>query len=90
MAPERAPRRTSRLEAAAKALAINPRLATALLTKGALLLLSARAARAPEERRERAKQAKEALSAALRENPLLMRERQPALMEVEALAAGRP
>jgi serine/threonine-protein kinase len=77
------------LEMAAKALALNPRMATALANRGALLLVQARAAKDPEARIEAARQAEVALSAAVRENPKLEREQAQALAEVKALL-GRP
>jgi serine/threonine-protein kinase len=59
------------------ALARNPRMARALATQGALLLLEARAARDPETASRAARKAEEAFSAAVRENPLLAREIEP-------------
>jgi serine/threonine-protein kinase len=78
------------LEMAERALAINPRMATALAVKGGLSLLQARSARDPKARSEAAARAKEALSAALRENPLLARDRRAQLEEAERLAAATP
>ncbi|MDC0741663.1 hypothetical protein [Polyangium mundeleinium] len=69
-----------------KALAIHPTLATALASKGALHLLRARAAaRGAKARTQAAREAKASLEAALRENPLLARERGAALKEAERL-----
>jgi serine/threonine-protein kinase len=67
------------LAMAMKALAINPRMPRAHATQGALLLLEARSAGEPEARREAARRGEEALSAAVRENPLLARELAPLL-----------
>jgi hypothetical protein len=69
------------LAMAAKALALNPCMARALATRGALLLLRARSAGEPEARHEAARRAEEALSAAVRENPLLARELGPLLRQ---------
>jgi eukaryotic-like serine/threonine-protein kinase len=67
-----------------KALAINPRLGTALASKGALHLLRARAAAGDARvRMQAARDAKASLEAAIRENPLLARERGAALKEAE-------
>jgi serine/threonine-protein kinase len=78
-----------------KALAIDPRMATALATKGALHLQQARAAgrdaKGAKDGTNAAREAKASLEAALRENPLLARERGAALAEAErALAQGGP
>ncbi|MDI1429124.1 serine/threonine-protein kinase [Polyangium sorediatum] len=71
---------------AKKALAIHPTLAPALASKGALHLLRARAtARDAKARRQAAREAKASLEAALKENPLLARERGAALKEAERL-----
>jgi serine/threonine-protein kinase len=77
---------TSGLAMAEKALALNPHMAKALATKGALLLSQARAAKDADARRDAARKAREALAAALRENPLLERERGAALKEAAGLA----
>ncbi|MRG95423.1 serine/threonine-protein kinase [Polyangium spumosum] len=67
-----------------KALAIHPKMATALASKGALLLTRARAAAGGSRTRaQAAREAKASLEAALRENPLLTRERAAALREAE-------
>ena len=69
-----------------KALTINPHMATALASKGALSLSRARAeGRDAKTRSEAAREAKASLEAALRENPLLARERGAALKESERL-----
>jgi hypothetical protein len=73
------------LAMAEKALALNPHMTTALLSRGDLLLVRARAAAEPGFRREEARGAEEALLAALRENPLLEREVQPTLAEARKL-----
>ena len=75
------------LAMAEKALTLNPHMARALSSQGALLLVRARAARGAKERREAALAAREALSAALRENPLLGLEVAPLLAEVEKARA---
>ncbi|MDI3282548.1 serine/threonine-protein kinase [Polyangium sp. 15x6] len=76
---------TTGLEMADKALAIHPTMATALASKGALSLLRARATRDAKARTQSAREAKASLEAALRENPLLARERGAALKEAERL-----
>jgi tetratricopeptide (TPR) repeat protein len=68
-----------------KALAINPRMAAALATKGALFLAQARAAKEPSARREAARRANEALTAAVQENPLLERATRPAMSDAKKL-----
>lgn len=75
------------LAMAAKALALNPKMARALATKGALLIGQARGLKGKEARREIALQASEALSAAVRENPLLERERKAELESVKKMLA---
>ena len=70
-----------------KALAINPHMATALATKGALLLAQVRSDRDALGALETARKAAEALKTALRENPLLSLERGAALKEAEKLGA---
>ena len=77
---------TTGLVMANKALAINPHMATALASKGALHLARARAeGRDAKTRIEAAREAKAALEAAIRENPLLARERGAGLKEAERL-----
>ena len=77
---------TTGLVMADKALTINPHMATALASKGALHLARARAAgRDAKTRIEAAREAKASLEAALREDPLLARERGAALKESERL-----
>jgi hypothetical protein len=76
---------TKGLGMADKALAINPRMATALAVKGSLFLLTARTARDPHARRDAARRAKELLAKALQENPLLERDRGIALKQAERL-----
>jgi serine/threonine-protein kinase len=76
---------TRGLEMAEKALARNPHMATAHAVMGGLHLLAARAARDPKASREAARRAKDALDAALRANPLIARDRRPAIEEVERL-----
>jgi len=66
-----------------EALGRNPRMATALATKGALRLAEARAQGDEEAGIEAAREAKALLEAAIRENPLLARERGAALAEAE-------
>jgi hypothetical protein len=69
-----------------KALTINPRMATALASKGALFLSRARArGRDAKTRIEAAREARASLEAALREDPLLARERGAALKDSERL-----
>ncbi|MDI1450968.1 serine/threonine-protein kinase [Polyangium sp. 6x1] len=71
-----------------KALAIHPTMATALASKGALHLLRARAAaRGKKGRTQAAREAKASFESALRENPLLARERGAAVKEVERMLA---
>ncbi len=71
---------------ASKALIINPHLATALASRGALHLLRARAAdREAKARIEAAREAKAALEAALREDPLLAWERGRGLEGIRGL-----
>lgn len=76
------------LEMADKALAWNPHMATALAVKGALLLLESRTARDPAMAESAARRAWEALSAARRENPLILRDRGPLLEEVTRLVGA--
>jgi hypothetical protein len=78
------------LAMAEKALAINPRMARALATKGALLLLRARSAREPEPRADALRGAGEALAAAVRENPLLERQLRPLLQASALVAPTKP
>ncbi|MDI1477267.1 serine/threonine-protein kinase [Polyangium sp. y55x31] len=78
---------TMGLVMAEKALAIHPNMATALAAKGALSLLRARAARDAKARTLAAREAKASLEAALRENPLLARERGAAVKEAERMLA---
>ena len=59
------------LEMTTKALALNPRMAKAFATQGALLLARARAASDPAVRSRAAQSAEAALSAAMRHDPLL-------------------
>ncbi|XYI02187.1 hypothetical protein ACMHYB_21370 [Sorangium sp. So ce1128] len=80
----------SGLAMADKALSINSHTATALASKGALLLSQARATKREHLRREAARQAKDLLEAALRENPLLSRARSAALKEAADLLARQP
>jgi serine/threonine-protein kinase len=77
---------TSGLAMVEKALVLNPHMARALATKGALLLSQARAEKDADAKLVAARKAKEALAAALRENPLLERERGAALKEAAGLA----
>ncbi len=76
------------LDAVQAALALQPRQATLLGTKGALLLLQARASKKPKEQREIATAAVAALEAALAENRkgLLARELQPLVAAARGLA----
>lgn len=62
---------TPGLKRAEEALRINPHLAAALATKGALLAVRARSAKDPRARAEALDEAKAALDAARRENPRL-------------------
>ncbi|WP_437675776.1 protein kinase domain-containing protein [Sorangium sp. So ce131] len=73
------------LAMAEKALALNPRLARALFTRGSLLLARARAARERAARFAAARSAEGAFTAALRENPLLERDVEPALRQARRL-----
>jgi serine/threonine-protein kinase len=73
------------LDMASKALAIHPKMAAALAVQGGLFLLRARAARDPDAKREMARAAKDAFMAALRENPLLSRDRSDTLPHIEQL-----
>jgi eukaryotic-like serine/threonine-protein kinase len=73
------------LQMSDKALAINPRMATALAVKGALFLMRARASRDPDAKRDAALRARALLSLALRENPLVERNWKHAIEEVERL-----
>ncbi|MDC3957470.1 serine/threonine-protein kinase [Polyangium jinanense] len=66
------------------ALARNPRMATALATKGALRLAQARASGDEEAATHGRGEARALFESALRENPLLARERGAALAEAEA------
>lgn len=76
------------LEMADKALAKNPRMASAFAVKSALLLLEARAKREPKAAREVAQRAKEAMDAAVREDPLIVRDVRPTQEAIEGLLAG--
>jgi serine/threonine-protein kinase len=71
------------LSMADKALAIHPRMAAALATKGVLFLVQARASRDAKRRSEALRGAKASLEAALRENPLLARELGEVLEDAE-------
>jgi hypothetical protein len=71
-----------------KALAVNPRMAKALVTRGRLLLLRARATRDPRGRAEAARGAAEAFASALRQNPLLDGDVGPGLRDARSLAGG--
>ncbi|MDC3954796.1 serine/threonine-protein kinase [Polyangium jinanense] len=68
-----------------KALAIHPNMATALAAKGALSLLRVSAARDAKEKQQAAREAKASLESALRENPLLARERGAAVKEAQGM-----
>ena len=76
------------LAMAEKALAWNPHMATALAVKGALLLLDARTARDLDAAQAAARRAREALSAARRENPLIVRDRGPLFEEATRLVGA--
>lgn len=71
-----------------KALSVNPHMAAAHAVRGALLVLEARTARDPEAAGAAARRAKEALDAALRENPLVARDRGPAIEAARRLLEG--
>jgi hypothetical protein len=73
------------LAMAEKALSKNPRMASALASKGRLLLLQAQQASAPA-RRASAQDALSALTMAVRENPLLERTEARAIEEARRLA----
>jgi tetratricopeptide (TPR) repeat protein len=75
---------------AEKALSKNPRMGQAYATRGALYVLSARAAREAGARRDAAGRAKDALSAAFKENPLLEREHGAAREEAQRLLGEQP
>jgi hypothetical protein len=76
------------LEAAGKALALNPRLADAARLQGTLDLAVARSAVDQAERRRAARDASEAFSHAVALDPLLRREVEPLLAAAKALAAS--
>jgi hypothetical protein len=76
---------TQGLAMADKALSKNPRLATALATKGHLHLLQARAARDRSARSQAAQRATDAFASAFRENPLLKRSYDASLAEATQL-----
>jgi serine/threonine-protein kinase len=81
------------LEMADKALAQNPHMATAHAVKGGLSLLSARAAQAARDRGAAlaaARRATEAFAAARRDNPLIVRDRAPAMAEAQRLLEAAP
>jgi serine/threonine-protein kinase len=68
-----------------KALAINPRMASALATKASLHLTQARATRDPSARAEAARLAQKVFEDAFKSNPLLEREHGAALQEAARL-----
>jgi len=76
------------LEAAGKALALNPRLADAARLQGILGLVVARRAPEPAERRRAAAAAAEAFNRALTLDPLLQREVEPLLAAAKTPAGG--
>jgi len=78
------------LEAARKALALNPRLAEAERLQGTLELAAAREAGAPGARREAAARANAALTRAVALDPLLRPRIAPLLGAAAALAAAAP
>jgi tetratricopeptide (TPR) repeat protein len=78
------------LEMTDKALAINPRFAAAVATKGSLYLERARASRDPAARSEAAQKAREAFAEAARENPVIARAQRPLLEEAERLVEKEP
>lgn len=80
----------SGLAMTAKALAINPHMATALVSRGRLLLLRARAAGDPKARREAASEAEASLSAAVQKNRLLERDIAALLAELQRLRGPTP
>jgi serine/threonine-protein kinase len=94
-APPRAERRseageeklTRGLAMAEEALAINPRMAAALSTKGRLLLRKAKLEKEPSDRTARAEEALSAFASAARENPLMERSQKGAVEEGKRLAA---
>jgi serine/threonine-protein kinase len=75
------------LAMADKALHLNPHMARALLVKGTLLLARADAARGAKERSRAVLDAGEALSAAVKENPLLEREVAPLRLSLKKAQA---
>lgn len=79
---------TSGLTMAAKALAINPNMATALASRGRLLLLRARAGR--DLKTQAASEAERSLSAAVQKNRLLGRELEPLLRELRSRQGADP
>jgi hypothetical protein len=84
------------IEMADEALARNPHMATAHAVKGALYVLQAREAlesrapRDPASALEPARRAKEAFAAALRDNPLIERDRGAIIEETRNLLAAQP
>jgi len=76
---------TAGLAMAEKALAWNPHMATAHAAKGGLYVLEARAAQDPKAAVLAARRAKEALAAALRENPLIARDRRSSIEAADRL-----
>jgi hypothetical protein len=76
------------LEAARRALALNPRLADAERLRGILELAAARGAAGPAARRQAAARARQALSRAVALDPLLRPRVAPLLDAAAAVAAG--
>lgn len=74
------------LARAEEALAINPRMPSALATKGRLLLLKAGREKEPSSRARRAEEALSAFASAVRENPFMERSLKLSVEEGERLA----
>jgi hypothetical protein len=77
------------LEAAGKALAINPRMEQGLVTQGELYLLRAQDAPSPEARRAAAAAAVQALDSLAKNHPALTPAYQPLLAQARALSSAQ-